>query len=94
MKRIICALSVLIAGVVMAVDWPSDVLTNIDAAEAAWPTAVTSAQYSLAAEVPQDSFCATGTLATSCDTFVIWLSPTCGISFNSDIGNGLTIIFK
>ena len=94
MKKIICALSALIAGVVLAVDWPSDVMTKIDAAEATWPTAVTSSQYALATAIPTATYRDSGALMVVCDTFTVWLFETSGIAFESDQASGFRILVR
>lgn len=94
MKNMMCALSVLAIGAVLAVDWPDDVLTKIDAAEAAWPTAVTSSTHALASAVPAVTHRASGQLAVSCDTWMAWFFATGGMDFNSNLANGLWLRFR
>lgn len=94
MKKIICALSALIAGVVLAVDWPGDVLSKIEAAEAAWPSAVTSSPYALAAAIPTATYRDSGALMVVCDSFTVWLFETSGIAFDSDQASGFRILVR
>lgn len=94
MKKMICALSVLIAGVALAVDWPGDVLSKIEAAEAAWPSAVTTSSYTLAAAIPTATYRDSGALMVVCDSFTVWLFETSGIAFDSDQASGFRILVR
>ncbi|MBQ2630548.1 MAG: hypothetical protein IJG13_12820 [Kiritimatiellae bacterium] len=94
MKKTIFAGLVLCAAYAGAVDWPSDVWENVQAREAAWPTAVTSSQYVLTTAVAATTSSALANFSYACDTFTAWVMYSSGISLDSDATAGICILVR